>query len=62
LTDPLKPADDSRIGSESPERGTRAPKRRYAHPALTEYGPVGKLTRSGSDTIGDPNSMMMACL
>ena len=30
--------------------------------AIINTCPIGKLTRSGSDTVGDPNSMMMACL
>jgi len=29
---------------------------------LVEYGPIGKLTRAGSATVGDAGAMMMACL
>jgi hypothetical protein len=29
---------------------------------LVEYGPIGKLTRAGSATIGDAGAMMMSCL
>ena len=62
MTDPAKSKDRSPATSESREPEPLAPKRRYARPVLVEYGAIGKLTRSGSDTIGDPNSMMMACL
>ena len=62
MTDPLKPTDESRAASTSRDGDKRQPKRRYSPPVLVEYGPVGKLTRAGSATIGDAGAMMMACL
>ena len=51
--DPNQPLD---------ERDERSARKRYARPVLVEYGPIGKLTRAGSATVGDAGSMMMACL
>ena len=44
------------------DRDERSARKRYARPMLVEYGPIGKLTRAGSATVGDAGSMMMACL
>ncbi len=38
------------------------PKKPYTKPRLTEYGPVEKLTHSGTQTLGDGGPMMMPCL
>jgi hypothetical protein len=37
-------------------------KRPYTKPLLIEYGPVEKLTHSGTQTLGDGGPMMMPCL
>jgi len=38
-------------------------KKPYAQPQLIEYGPVEKLTHSGTQTLGDAGPMMMpSCL
>jgi len=37
-------------------------KKLYVKPCLTEYGPVEKLTHTGTQTLGDAGPMMMACL
>ena len=37
-------------------------KKPYAKPRLIEYGPVEKLTHTGTQTLGDAGPMMMACL
>ncbi len=39
-----------------------ASKKPYAKPRLIEYGPVEKLTHSGTQTLGDGGPMMMPCL
>ena len=49
------------------ERETRdsspeSSKRPYAKPRLIEYGPVEKLTHSGTQNLGDAGPMMMTCL
>ncbi len=38
------------------------PKKPYAKPRLTEYGPVEKLTHSGTQNHGDAGPMMQPCL
>ncbi len=37
-------------------------KKPYVKPCLIEYGPVEKLTHSGTQTLGDGGPMMMPCL
>lgn len=37
-------------------------KKPYTTPCLTTYGPIEKLTQSGSQATGDASKMMMACL
>jgi len=37
-------------------------KKPYVKPRLVEYGPVEKLTHSGTQSLGDGGPMMMACL
>ena len=37
-------------------------KKPYAKPRLIEYGPVEKLTHSGTQNLGDGGPMMMPCL
>jgi hypothetical protein len=37
-------------------------KRRYEKPRLTDYGPVSKLTQTGSVTTMDTGSMFRPCL
>jgi hypothetical protein len=37
-------------------------KKPYAKPRLIEYGPVEKLTHSGTQNHGDAGPMMMSCL
>ena len=37
-------------------------KRRYEKPRLTDYGPVSKLTQSGSFTTHDNGNMFRPCL
>jgi hypothetical protein len=37
-------------------------KKPYAKPRLIEYGPVEKLTHSGTQTLGDGGPMMSPCL
>jgi hypothetical protein len=56
--------NDPRTGPKQPldERDERSARKRYARPVLVEYGPIGKLTRAGSATVGDAGSMMMSCL
>jgi hypothetical protein len=55
--------DPKADSSGSPEhRRERPARKRYTRPALVEYGPIGKLTRAGSATIGDAGAMMMSCL
>ena len=48
------------------EREDAAPaapaKRRYEKPRLTDYGPVSKLTQSGSFTTHDTGNMFRPCL
>ena len=44
------------------DRRERPARKRYTPPALVEYGPIGKLTRAGSATVGDAGAMMMSCL
>lgn len=50
--------------SEQPEIPQPTPVRKpYSTPRLIEYGPVEKLTHSGSGTAGDGGAMMrVACL
>jgi hypothetical protein len=50
--------------SEQPESLEPKPVRKpYSTPRLIEYGPVEKLTHSGSGTAGDGGAMMRApCL
>ena len=50
--------------SEKPERPQPTPVLKpYSTPRLIEYGPVEKLTHSGTGTLGDGGAMMMlACL
>ena len=62
VSDPDNSVNRLEAGDHSQERSARPARKRYSEPVLVEYGPIGKLTRSGSDTIGDPNSMMMPCL
>jgi hypothetical protein len=38
---------------------SEASKKAYTTPQLIEYGPVEKLTASGSGTVGDGGLMMM---
>ena len=48
---------------ERQEAGAAAPaKRRYEKPRLTDYGPVSKLTQSGSFTTHDTGNMFRPCL
>lgn len=47
-------AEDDR--KSEPVRPTRRP---YAAPVLTEYGSIGKLTRSGSGAVGEGSGMSM---
>ena len=48
---------------EQPQAASReAPKTPYVKPRLIEYGPVEKLTHSGTQTLGDGGPMMMPCL
>jgi hypothetical protein len=42
-----------------PSKSVRKP---YRPPRLIEYGPVEKLTHSGTGTSGDGGPMMMPCL
>lgn len=37
-------------------------KKPYTTPTLVEYGPVEKLTRTGTLAVGDAAHMMMPCL
>ena len=37
-------------------------KKPYVKPRLIEYGPVEKLTHTGTQNLGDAGPMMMACL
>jgi hypothetical protein len=37
-------------------------KKPYVKPRLIEYGPVEKLTHTGTSTLGDAGPMMMTCL
>ena len=37
-------------------------KKPYTKPRLIEYGPVEKLTHSGTQNLGDGGPMMMPCL
>jgi len=37
-------------------------KKPYVKPRLIEYGPVEKLTHTGTSALGDAGPMMMACL
>jgi len=37
-------------------------KKPYVKPQLIEYGPVEKLTHTGTSNLGDAGPMMMACL
>ena len=46
--------------AERPE--TRDGKRRYEKPRLVDYGPVSKLTQSGSQTTHDNGNMFRQCL
>jgi hypothetical protein len=50
--------------TESAEAPQSTPRRKpYSPPRLVEYGPVEKLTHSGTGTVGDGGPMMMpACL
>jgi hypothetical protein len=55
MTDQSKPRESS-----APE-----PKRQYRRPALVEYGPISKLTRTGGQTRVEPTGPAMrlaACL
>ena len=48
---------------ERPEGPPAAPaKRRYEKPRLTDYGPVSKLTQTGSFTTHDNGNMFRPCL
>ena len=49
-----EPAQDAKL---------KPPKKKlYAKPCLVEYGPVEKLTHSGTQNLGDGGPMMMPCL
>lgn len=43
-------------------RPASAAKRRYEKPRLIDYGPVSKLTQSGSNTTHDNGNMFRPCL
>ena len=45
--------------SHRPAHRSKQSKKPYAAPRLTEYGPVEKLTHSGSGTFSDSLAMMM---
>lgn len=40
----------------------KPPKKPYRTPRLIEYGPVEKLTHTGTAALGDGGPMMMPCL
>lgn len=47
------------------ESSAPPPKRQYRRPALVEYGPISKLTRTGGRTRVEPTGpamRVMACL
>jgi hypothetical protein len=62
VTHPDKSKTSANATTELPEPASRPLRKQYARPVLVEYGPIGKLTRSGSATIGDSNAMKMSCL
>jgi hypothetical protein len=45
--------------SHSPKPRSEGCKKAYTTPQLVEYGPVEKLTASGTGTVGDGGLMMM---
>jgi len=47
---------------DTPDPPAPPPRKPYATPELVEYGPVEKLTRTGTQTAGDGAHMMMTCL
>ncbi len=57
----MTPSKSSKRDPEPGPAGARA-KRRYEKPRLTDYGPVSKLTQSGSVTNKDTGSMFRPCL
>ena len=44
------------------DQASTPPQKPYVKPRLVEYGPVEKLTHSGSANLGDAGPMMMTCL
>jgi len=46
----------------TPDATLGPPKKPYVKPRLIEYGPVEKLTHTGSAALGDAGPMMMTCL
>lgn len=47
---------------EIPTPDAEPTKKPYTTPNLVEYGPVEKLTRTGTLAVGDAAHMMMPCL
>jgi len=47
---------------ETRDSGSEQSKKPHTKPRLIEYGPVEKLTRSGTKNHGDAGPMMMSCL
>jgi hypothetical protein len=45
--------------SHKPDRRWERSKKPYTTPHLVEYGPVEKLTHTGSGILGDMDAMMM---
>lgn len=62
MTDSSRHNADQEPGRESPRRNEVSRKRRYTAPVLVDYGPISKLTRTGSFIVGDASGMMMTCL
>jgi len=58
VTDREKQQERKPEATEDKAARTRRPgRKRYAAPGLVEYGPIGKLTRAGSATVGDAGAM-----
>ena len=57
----MTPSKSNKRNPETGPAGSPA-KRRYDKPRLTDYGPVSKLTQSGSVTTKDSGSMFRPCL
>ena len=57
----MTPSKSSSRNPDSGPAGTPA-KRRYEKPRLVDYGPVSKLTQSGSASQKDAGNMFRPCL